>query len=110
MTFYPSWQNTIESIVRGRAGVTCLGTFNYGRLVGYCVADRLTGDLTRIAVDSEYRRRGIATLLLRKVVSVMATDFIKILNIPSDDTRLHGFLADKNIDLMNRQFEMVLPL
>lgn len=108
--FYPSWQNTIESIVRGRAGVTCLGAFNYGRLVGYCVADRLTGDLTRIAVDSEYRRRGIATLLLRKVVSVMATDFIKILNIPSDDTRLHGFLADKNIDLMNRQFEMVLPL
>ena len=93
----------------GRAGLTCLGAFHSGRLVGYCVADRLTGNLTRIAVDGEYRRRGIATLLHRKVVSVMSTDFIKILNIPSDDTRLRGFLADKNIVLINRQFEMVLP-
>ena len=47
--------------------------------------------------------------MLRETMARMSTDFIKVLNIPSDDTSLHRFLADKNINLMNRQFEMVLP-
>ncbi len=108
--FHPSWQNTIESIERGRPGLTCIGATGSGGLAGYCVFDRKTGDLTQIAVDREYRRKGIASLLLRKAVSMMTTDFIKVLNIPSDDAGLHRFLADKNITLMNRQFEMLLSI
>jgi ribosomal protein S18 acetylase RimI-like enzyme len=60
-------------------------------------------------VNREYRRGGIATRLLRETMARMSADFIKVLNIPSDDTSLYRFLADKNINLMNRQFEMVLP-
>lgn len=108
--FHPSWQNSAESIERGRQGLTCLGAFHRDRLVGYCVADRLTGDLTQLAVDPQYRRKGIATRLLQAAVPMMRTDFIKVLNIPTDDMELHGFLNDKNIALMNKQFEMVLPL
>ncbi len=47
--------------------------------------------------------------MLRETMARMSADFIKVLNIPSDDTSLYRFLADKNINLMNRQFEMVLP-
>ena len=107
--FYPSWQNSIESIERGRGGLTCISAFHSDRLVGYCVSDSATGDLTQLAVNREYRRGGIATRLLRETMARMSTDFIKVLNIPSDDTSLHRFLADKNINLKNRQFEMVLP-
>lgn len=103
-------EKSIESIGRGKPGLTCLGAIHSDRLVGYCVIDPTTGDLTQIAIDREFRRKGIATSLLNKVVSMMQTGFIKVLNIPADDISLHSFLNDKNIPLMNRQFEMILPL
>ena len=108
--FIPSWQNSFESIERSKSGLTCIGAFYSARLVGCCVIDCRTGDLTRIAVDNEFRRKGIASALLNKAVSMMQTDFIKVLNIPADDISLHSFLNDRNIPLMNRQFEMILPL
>ena len=106
--FIPSWQNSFESIERGKSGLTCIGAFHSDRLVGYSVIDTTTGDLTQIAVARNFRRRGIASLLLQKAMSMMKTDFIKVLNIPDDDSTLHGFLSDKNIPLMNRQYEMIL--
>lgn len=107
--FSPSWQNTDDSIERGRSELICIGAIHSGRLVGYSVIDSTTGDLTRIAVDREFRRKGIATRLLHKAVSMMKTDFIKVLNIPADDISLHSFLNDRNIPVINRQFEMILP-
>ncbi len=106
--FTPSWQNSLESIQRGKPGLTCIGAFNSDRLVGYCVFDQTTGDLTQIAIDREFRRKGTASILLHKVSMKMTTDFIKILNIPTDDSTLHDFLKDRNIPLMNRQYEMIL--
>lgn len=108
--FCPSWQNSMESIERGRACLTCIGAFCTETPVGYCVFDRETGDLTQIAVKNEYRRKGIATQLLRQAASQMTTGFIKVLNIPTDDTALHQFLHSNGIPLMNKQFEMALPL
>lgn len=108
--FTPSWQNSFESIERGKSGLTCIGAFHFDRLVGYCVIDCTTGDLTRIAVDRDFRRKGIASHLLRNAMSMMKTDFIKVLNIPTDDSTLRSFLTDRNISLINRQFEMVLTL
>ncbi len=108
--FTPSWQNSFESIERGKSGLTCIGAFHFDRLVGYCVIDCITGDLTRIAVDRDFRRKGIASHLLRNAMSMMKTDFIKVLNIPADDSTLRSFLTDRNISLINRQFEMVLTL
>ena len=108
--FTPSWQNSLESIKRGKPGLTCIGAFHSERLVGYCVFDQTTGDLTQIAIDHEFRRKGIASRLLKEAMLMMKTDFIKVLNIPTDDSALHGFLSDRNIPLMNRQYEMILPL
>lgn len=106
--FTPSWQNGFESIERGKPELMCLGAIHSDRLVGYGVIDRTTGDLTQIAVDREFRCKGIASLLLREAVSMMETGFIKVLNIPADDSALHSFLSDRNIPLMNRQYEMIL--
>lgn len=107
--FCPSWQNSLESIERGKSGLTFLGACHSERLVGFCVFDPNTGDLTQIAVKNEYRHNGIATQLLREAVTQMKTDFIKVLNIPSDDT-MSSFLVSKSIILVNKQFEMIRPL
>ena len=108
--FYPSWQNSIESIERGASELTCIGTFNAAQLVGYCVFDPKTGDLTQIAIKNEFRRKGIASWLLSEVIRQISTDFIKIINVPTDNISLPAFLKSKNIPLMNKQFEMALDL
>mgnify|MGYP000269876642 CR=1 FL=1 len=108
--FSPSWQNSFESIERGISELTCLGAFLDGKMVGYCVFDIHTGDLTQIAVLSEYRRKGIASRLLQEVIDRLKTDFIKVLNISSDNPTMSVFLKSKNIPLASKQFEMILPL
>lgn len=108
--FTPSWQNNFESIERGISELTCIGAFLNGKMVGHCVFDIHTGDLTQIAVPSEYRRKGIASRLLQEARISMKTDFIKVLNISSENPTMPAFLKSKNIPLASKQFEMVLPL
>ena len=108
--FYPSWQNSIESIERGASDLTCIGAFDLYELVGFCVFDRKSGDLTQIAVKEEYRRQGVASQLLCEVIRQMCTDFVKVINVPSDNLSLPAFLKSTNITLMNKQFEMVMDL
>ena len=108
--FYPSWQNSIESIKRGISGLTCIGAFNLEELVGFCVFDRNSGDLAQIAVKQSHRRQGVASQLLSEVIQQMSTDIIKVINVPSDNPTLPLFLKSKNIPLMNSQFEMVMDL
>ena len=106
----PSWQNSMDSIDRGASNLICLGAFIDNVMVGYCVLDTHTGDLTQIAVQRDYRRQGIASRLLHEAVIRMKTDFIKVLNINSDYHPMLAFLESKNIHLASRQFEMILPL
>jgi len=108
--FSPSWQNSIDSIERGISDLMCLGAFLNGKMVGHCVFDKHTGDLTQIAVQSVHRRKGIASRLLHEAMERMKTDFIKVLNINSDNHTMRKFLESKNIPLANKQFEMILPL
>ena len=108
--FNPSWQNSIESIERGITGLTCLGAFLDGKMIGHCVFDMHTGDLSQIAVQNEYRRRGIGSRLLLEAAGKMKIDFIKVLNIDSDTSAMPAFLHSKNIPLASKQFEMVLSL
>lgn len=108
--FNPSWQNSIESIERGISELTCIGAFLDEKMVGHCVFDAHTGDLTQLAVSNAYRRKGIASRLLQESIAGLKTDFIKILNIHSENQTMPAFFKSKNIPLASKQFEMVLPL
>ncbi len=108
--FNPSWQNSIDSIGRGESGLICLGAFIDDEMVGYCVSDPLTGDVAQIAVRGASRRRGVGSRLLQAAVSHMKTDYVKVLNVSSDNVELPAFLASRNVKLSNRQFEMKLAL
>lgn len=108
--FSPSWQNSMESIKRGKSEIKCIGALINGTPAGYCVFDPNTGDLTQIAVKNEFRRKGIASRLLNEAIGLMKTNFVKVLNIDSDNPSLTEFLNSKNITLANKQFEMSLQL
>ena len=104
--FDPSWQNSIESIERGISRLTCIGAFDLDGLAGFIVFDRNSGDLAQIAVKQKCRRQGVASRLLSEAIKQMCTDFVKVINVPSDNLSLPAFLKSKNIPLMNKQFEM----
>ena len=108
--FAPSWQNSIESIERGSPQLIFLGAIRNDTVVGFCIIDPTTGDLTQLAVNPQYRRKGIGSALLQRAIELMKTDFIKVLNISDDNQTLPQFLNSKNIPLATKQYEMKLKL
>ena len=105
--FYPSWQNSFEAIQRTAADFISLGVFLEKKLVGYCVFEPASGDITQIAVDKAYRRKGIATLLLYEISKQNKYEAMKLVNTEISCSSIIDFLKSKNIELSGKQFEMI---
>lgn len=105
--FYPSWQNDMESVRRVSDGFVVLGAFAASKLVGYCVFESLSGDITQLAVDKPYRRKGIGSLLLKEMVGLNKAESIKVINTDINCNSITCFLESKNITLKGKQFEMI---
>ncbi len=108
--FYPSWQNSFESIERAYDEFVCLGGFIEERLVGYCVFEPTSGDITQLAVDKQYRRKGIASLLLDNMLKLNKHNSIKAVNTDVSCASIAGFFEAKNIAMQGKQFEMAKKL
>lgn len=78
--FSPSWQNSFESIGRAAKDFVSLGFFADGQLLGYCVFEPISGDITQIAVEKENRRKGIASLLLKEALKLNKNEAVKVIN------------------------------
>ena len=105
--FTPSWQNSFESIGRAAGDFVSLGVFIEEELVGYCVFEPASGDVAQIAVKRQYRRKGIAGLLLREMLRLNTNDSLKIINTDVSCDSMTGFLQAKNIVPQGKQFEMI---
>lgn len=105
--FYPSWQNSFESIQRAREDFINLGVFDDKKLIGYCVFEPNSGDITQIAGDKAYRRKGVASLLLQEVSKHNKNSKTKLINTDSTCVSIVDFLKAKNIEVTGKQFEMI---
>lgn len=108
--FKPSWQNGIESINRSPEGFISVGVFAEDKLIGYGVFEPASGDVTQIAVDKRYRRKGIGSLLFQKMLEANKVDSVKIINTDTDCDSMTAFLRSKNIGPTGKQFEMIKKL
>jgi len=108
--FRPSWQNSFESISRKKEGFICLGAFADDRLIGYGVFEPSSGDVTQIAVDKQFRRKGIGSLLFGKMLELNTCNSIKIVNTDIRCDSITAFLKTKNIEPTGKQFEMIKGL
>lgn len=108
--FYPSWQNSFESIQRAANDFISLGVFAENKLIGYCVLERASGDITQLAVDKSYRRQRVASLLLGEAIKWNKNDGVKIINTDISCSSITDFLKAKNIDVKGKQFEMIKGL
>ncbi|MFR3331979.1 MAG: GNAT family N-acetyltransferase [Odoribacter splanchnicus] len=108
--FSPSWQNSIEAIERGLEDFICFGVFSEDNLIGYGVFEPISGDVTQIAVDKQFRRRGVGSLLFQKMLESNKCSSIKIINTALECHSITAFLRSKNIEPAGKQFEMIKKL
>jgi len=105
--FYPSWQNSFESIKRALDDFVFFGAFEENKLIGYCAFEPNSGDIAQIAVDKNNRRREIGSLLIKKAVELNKSNIIKVINTDVRSVSITEFLNAKNIELKGKQFEMI---
>ena len=108
--FNPSWQNSFESLIRADEDVSCLTAMHQGKVIGYCVFDPVSGDLSCLAVEREFRRQGIGSMLLKEMVHCVETDFVKCLNIDASCSEITSFLEKRSFELLCKQYEMILKI
>jgi len=108
--FTPSWQNDFDAIKRKGGDFKMMGAFHKNRLIGYCILETQSGDLTQIAVDMPYRRLGIGSHMLREIVKYNQHPSIKVINTDITCTSIVDFLESRSIPLSGKQFEMVLRI
>lgn len=108
--FHPSWQNSFESIGRAANDFLCFGTFVENRLMGYCIFEPTSGDVTQLVVAPTHRRKGIGAALLLEALSRNKYATVKMINIDTACTGMTAFLKARNIELKGQQFEMIKTL
>lgn len=108
--FHPSWQNSFESIQRVPEDFISFGAFVKDELVGYCVFEPVSGDVTQLAVSKQHRRKGIASLLLQEMIDLNRNKIMKVLNTDMLCGSITEFLKAKNIEIKGTQFEMIKVL
>jgi ribosomal protein S18 acetylase RimI-like enzyme len=105
--FNPSWQNSFDAINRNPDNFIIKGAFHHHKALGYFVLEPNSGDITQIAVDKQYRRKGVGSLLFKEAVKSNKNDSIKIVNTDVDCLSITEFLKSKNILIKGKQLEMI---
>lgn len=110
LDFNPSWQNSFEAISRSREDFIILGAFLDQQFCGYGIVEPKSGDITQIAVDKKYRRKGIGTSLFKAMMKNNSCGSLKIINTDSNCETISNFLDVHSIPLSGKQYEMIKKL
>jgi len=108
--FPPSWQNSFDSVMRRFPYFYLLGAFNGPNLVGYCIFDPNSGDITQLAVDKKYRLQGIASGLFAEMAKENKHTKMKLMNAEVGCDSIKYFIESKGILLRGKQYEMIREL
>lgn len=106
----PSWQNSIDSIQ------AVPDTFIYSivrvddTIVGYGMIDKRTGDIPQIAVNKNYRCKGIARSIVTDLLENTASYKIGVINVENQSKSTKDFLVKLGFEAGVSQYEMILKL
>lgn len=107
----PSWQNSNESIERMLTAKTILGAYLEEKLVGYGVVFLRSGTIVQLAVDKNYRRRGIASSIIGEIRKKVAENTkLRISNVDECAEGIGEFMQKCGFREFISQFEMVKTL
>ncbi|WP_129596900.1 GNAT family N-acetyltransferase [Anaerophilus nitritogenes] len=108
--FTPSWQNSIDSIN------TVSDTFIHSiihfddTIVGYGIINKKTGDIPQIAVNKNYRRKGIARSIVTDLLKNTKSCRVGVLNVDDESKSTKEFLLKLGFEYTIGQYEMISRL
>jgi len=107
----PSWQNSIEAMKRSYRSKRILSAILDGQTVGYIVYSSHFGRVAQIAVDQNFRGRGIGTALLGGMQDEMADGYkMQVINIDKSIDGAMNFFRRHGFYEVLSQHEMVKAL
>ncbi|MCW8925600.1 MAG: GNAT family N-acetyltransferase [Xanthomonadales bacterium] len=106
----PSWENSFTGMDRIPDDLVRLGAFHAGRCIGVLVFYPLLQWIMCLVVDREFRRRGVASSLLKSLMTdrrlPAGTDRVKINNIDHCDHAMRAFFVKAGADFVIDRYEM----
>jgi ribosomal protein S18 acetylase RimI-like enzyme len=107
----PLWQSTEAAFKRYPDTKVVLEAQNEeGEIAGYVAFFPKTGALVQMAVNPDYRNRGIGSALLRKVVQQTEARAVMLINVDTAGKEFIRFLERRNFTRMLVQHEMARQL
>lgn len=106
----PSWQNSIDSINALADTFTYSFVYIDNTIAGYGVFDKKTGDIPQIAVNKNYRRKGIGRSIVTDLISNAEGNKISVLNVDCKSEAMKNFLHKLGFEHSVHQYEMILEL
>lgn len=108
---YPSWQNSTDSVKRIMENFEIFSAFDNERCIGYLVLESNTGDVPQLSIHKEYRRKGVASSLIKKASENRRDGYkLSFLNIDSDYKPFSEFMKKLNFKIIVKQYEMIRNL
>ena len=106
----PSWQNSIDSVMAVPETMEAVAARAGGRVVGYGIVERATGDVPQLAVDPAHRGRGVGGAILAALVARTDSQRVAVINVDDRDAAGLAFLGRAGLEVMATQYEMVKGL
>lgn len=108
--YKPSWQNSAASIEAVPEAFIYFVVNMNSTIAGYGMIDEKTGDIPQIAVNKEYRGKGIASSIMAAMVRATESEEICVLNVEAQFKTTEDFLIKSGFEYDGGQFEMLLKL
>lgn len=106
----PSWQNSIDSINAVQDAFLYSIIHIDGKIAGYGIIEKATGDIPQLAVDKDYRHRKVASSILADLIKSTESNKISILNVDGKYETAKDFLLKQGFQSYVDQYEMILKL
>ena len=108
--FRPSWQNSFEAVNRRLNDFTIITATYKGMITGYGILEPMSGDITQIAVKHSFRRNGIGTALLNRMLDLNRFGSVKMINVEKNCHSLSSLADSFGWKPAGSQFEMMSKL
>lgn len=105
----PTWQSSISTINNIEAKVLSIGVYKQKLLVGYMIYLPTSRRILQLAIDKNYRRIGLGSLLLNYICHAENED-ISFINIDTKISGMKFLLEHRGLENYINQYEMGLLL
>ncbi|UOY07641.1 GNAT family N-acetyltransferase [Muricauda sp. SCSIO 64092] len=106
---FPTWQNSSHVLDELMTSTVSLGAYFENRLVGYVIYNPTTQRIQQIAIDRDFRKKGMASTLIFELTKKYGNTF-SVINVDKRSKGINDFFHKMGFQKNLEQLEMELEL